>query len=449
MNDLMNRRAFVRRAATAGAGVLFASPLASLGRAATPPSANSRLRVAIAGTNSRGLAHVQCLAGVPNVEVAYVCDPDDRAIAKGMAAVAATKTQSNAPQGVRDFRRALDDRNVDAITIAAPDHWHAPMAILALAAGKHVFVEKPCSHNPRESELLVAAAEKAGRCVQMGNQRRSFPTMQEAITLIRGGAIGRPYFARGWYVNRRGSIGRGRPAAVPAWLDYELWRGPAPRRPFVDNLVHYNWHWFWHWGTGEALNNGTHEMDIARWALGVDFPTRVTSTGGRFQFDDDWETPDTQTIGWEFANGTAMSWEGRSCSAFPLDGRPRGTVIIGTEGSALLEGENCTLYDPKNAIVRELKVERQVDPTNTLSSTGLDSEVPHFRNFAEAIREGRPLNSPIADAHKAVTMLQLGNIAQRVGRTLQCDPATGRIQNDPEAMKLWSREYAPGWEPQV
>jgi predicted dehydrogenase len=384
---------------------------------------------------------------VPNTEIAYICDVDDRAIAKGLEAT--TKMQKTAPQGVRDFRRALDDKNVDAISIATPDHWHAPMAILALAAGKHVFLEKPCSHNPREGELLVEAAEKYGRVVQMGNQRRSFSVMQEAIAQIHEGVIGRAYFARGWYANNRVSIGRGKPVAVPSWLDYELWQGPAPRRLYVDNLIHYNWHWHWNWGTGEALNNGTHEMDVCRWALQVDHPTKISSTGGRYHFNDDWETPDTQVIGWEFPEGKSMSWEGRSCNGFPGVERHRGSMIYGTAGAALLDGEEYIIYDAKGKVVRDVKPQKKVDATSTLSSTGLRADTAHFKNFADAIREGAKLASPIAEGHKSVLMLQLGNIAQRVGRTLHCDPANGHILNDDDAMKLWGREYEPGWEPKV
>jgi predicted dehydrogenase len=446
MNHFLNRRAFLRQTAAAGLGLGLAGKFATLARAATPPSPNRRLRVAVAGTNSRGLAHIQCLAAVPNVEIAYVCDVDDKAVAKGLAEAARC---GQAPKGLRDFRRALEDKEVDALAIATPDHWHAPMAILALAAGKHVFVEKPCSHNPHEGELLVAAAEKHGRLVQMGNQRRSFPALQEAIAQIHAGAIGRAYFARGWYANRRGSIGRGKAVSVPATLDFDLWQGPAPRRPFQSNLIHYNWHWFWHWGTGEALNNGTHEMDVARWALGAGNPVKVTSAGGRFQFQDDWETPDTQVIGWEFADGKSMTWEGRSCNDFPVDGRARGVMVHGTEGSMLLDGADYTLYDRKNKVVKEVKDTTPVDSTNTVSSTGLTLDTLHFRNFADAIRDGATLNAPVAEANKSVTLLQLGNIAQRLGRSLRCDPANARILDDAETMKLWRRDYEPGWEPQA
>jgi predicted dehydrogenase len=443
----MNRRTFIRQSVVAGVGLGLLHRVSPAARAAAPASAHSRLRVAVAGLNSRGLGLIECFASLPNTEIVYLCDVDDRAIAKGLAATA--KVQASVPKTTKDFRRALEDKDVDALGIATPDHWHASMTIMALAAGKHVYVEKPCSHNPHEGELVLQAVEKHGRVVQMGNQRRSFPAMQEAIAQIHAGAIGRPYFARGWYTNARPSIGRGKLAPVPAWLDYELWQGPAPRRPFNDNIIHYKWHWHWHWGTGEALNNGTHEMDVCRWALGVTHPTKVTSTGGRYHYQDDWETPDTQVIGWEYGGEKSMSWEGRSCNSYPIEGRSRGSMVHGTEGSALLDGEYYAFYDPKNKLIKEVKPGSAVDSTNTLSSTGLEADKAHFRNFAAAIRDGAKLTSPISESNPSVTMLHLGNIAARVGRTLRCDPRNGRIQGDPEAAKLWRRDYEPGWEPKV
>ena len=310
-------------------------------------------------------------------------------------------------------------------------------------------MEKPCSHNPYEGELLIEAARKQQRVLQMGNQRRSFPNIQQAIREIHQGAIGRAYFGRAWYVNRRAAIGHGKVAPVPSWLDYELWQGPAPRRPYRDNLIHYNWHWFWHWGTGEALNNGTHEVDLCRWALGVDWPLRVVSTGGRYQFEDDWETPDTQVIGWDFADRKSIAWEDRSCNQYPLDGLARGAMVYGTEGAALLDGNSYTIFDKNNKVVKEIKEKAAVDPTNILSGTGVALDRLHFQNFVEAIRTGAQLNSPIEEGHKSVTMLHLGNIAWRVGRELQCDPANGHIVKDSQAMKLWRREYEHGWAPVV
>jgi len=448
MNKLSDRREFIKTGAAAGAGLGLAAALPSWLRADPPQSPNNRVRLAVIGTNSRGLDHIQALAGIDDAEIAYICDVEDGALAKGMKE-AAKAAPGARPKAVKDFRRALDDTSVDAVTIAAPDHWHTPMAILALAAGKHVYVEKPCSHNPKEGELLLAAIPKYGRLVQMGNQRRSFPNIQAAIKEIREGVIGRAYYAKAWYDNNRASIGHGTAVAVPASLDYELWQGPAPRRPYRSNIIPYNWHWFWHWGTGEALNNGTHEVDVCRWALGVDFASRVTSTGGRFHFRDDWETPDTQVIGWDYDGEKSISWEGRSCNGFKTEGLSRGAYVYGTDGTALLEGNNYTVFDAKGKQVKALVDKAEGNPTDIRSASGVRLDRAHFKNFVDAIRTGSPLSSPIAEGHKSVTMLHLGNIAQRVGRALDCSKSDGHILHDEEAMRLWGRDYEPGWEPAV
>jgi predicted dehydrogenase len=455
MSNFIDRRHFLKQAGTAGIGLGLAgnfSPLAKAGAqpeiiAARKIGANDKITAAVIGTNGRGLAHIDCLTRQPGVQITYICDVDDRAIAKGLKRVA--KNQTVAPKGLKDFRKALEDKSLDVVTIATPDHWHTPMAIMALAAGKHVYVEKPCSQNPYEGELLAAAVKKYQRVVQMGAQRRSSAHMREIIPEIHAGIIGKTYFGRGWYANNRTSIGHGKPAPVPEWLDYDLWQGPAPRRDYIDNLIHYNWHWRWHWGTGEALNNGTHEMDVCRWALDVSWPARVSSNGGRYAFQDDWETPDTQTIAWDFGEGKTMSWEGRSCNDFPIEGRSRGTLIYGTEGSALLDGDDYIIYDKKKKIIKQAKGTEVVDPTNTVSGSGAGMDTAHVTNFIETIRGNQQLTCPIEEGYKSVTLLLLGNIAWRVGRELHCDPANGRILNDAEAMKLWRRKYEPGWEPQV
>jgi predicted dehydrogenase len=217
----------------------------------------------------------------------------------------------------------------------------------------------------------------------------------------------------------------------------------------MSNTIPYNWHWFWHWGTGEALNNGTHEVDVCRWALGVDFATRVTSTGGRYQFKDDWQTTDTQVIGWDFAGEKSISWEGRSCNGFPTEGLSRGAVIYGTDGTVLLEGNNYTVFDMKKKKVKAMVEPSEAEGTNTGSANGVRLDRMHVRNFIEAIRSGAALNSPISEGHKSVTMLHLGNISQRVGRSINCNPEDGHIVGDDEAMKLWQREYEPGWAPDV
>ena len=384
------------------------------------------------GLNGRGMAHIEGLLGTSNVEVAYVCDVDRRALDRGAAAV--EKKQGSAPRKVSDFRRILEDKEVDAITIAVPNHWHAPAAILACAAGKHVYVEKPGSHNAREAELLVKAAGTHRRLVQMGNQRRSWPWVIEAVSKVRSGEIGKVHYARGWYNALRPSIGKGKAQPVPEWLDYEMWQGPAPERGYVDNLVHYNWHWRWHWGGGELANNGPHALDIARWGLGVDFPSRVTCTGARYHFKDDQETPDTCVVAYDFSN-CGIEWNCHSCDPRGFEGDGFGVTFYGENGSLVIAGNTCRIYDLKNKMLSEVK--------------GRWDDQIHFGNFADAIREGKPLNSPISEGQKSTMLCHLGNISYRTGRTLKLDPAQRRIVGDSEAKRFWSREYRKGWAPKV
>jgi predicted dehydrogenase len=393
------------------------------------------------GLNGRGTVLAKVFAKTPNAEVASVCDVDSTVLAKAAAAVNA-KT-------IVDFRRALDDKSIDALVIATPDHWHAPATILALAAGKHVYLEKPGGHNAREGELLVDAQRKARRVVQMGTQRRSSPRAIEAVQAIRDGIIGRPYFARAWYANRRATIGRGKPAAVPANLDYELWQGPAPRAPYRDNVIHYNWHWFRRWGTGEICNNGTHEIDVARWALGVDHPVRVTSAGGRYHFDDDWEFTDTQEAAFEFEGGRSIAWQGRSCNPYPIEGRGRGTIVHGTTGTMVVDQDGYTVYDLDKRQVKQNVAPPQAG-TDPLAFSGDDQLTAlHIANFVAGVRTGSPVTQPINEGVKSVLLCHLGNIAQWTGRALRVDPQSGRIVGDEQAMAHWSREYAPGWAPTV
>jgi predicted dehydrogenase len=341
---MYNRRDFIKQSTLAGAGILLAPSVFSLGK-----SQIEKVVVGVVGTNSRGHYLARMFAQLPNVEVGYICDVDQQVLDKTIAEI--EKLTGKKPKGEKDVRKLVEAKDLDAVVIAAPDHWHAPATLMALKAGKHVYVEKPCSHNPAEGEMLVAAAEKYKKVVQMGNQRRSFPRMIEAMQELHQGIIGRVYFAKGWYANARKPIGVGKVAPVPDHLDYELWQGPAPRKPFKDNLIHYNWHWFWNWGTGEALNNGTHEIDMMRWGLGVDYPTKVVSAGGRFAFKDDWETPDTQTITYEFANNTAMTWEGRSCNDYDEVRSGRGVIFYGEKGTMVIPGgEEDIAYRAGNTI---------------------------------------------------------------------------------------------------
>jgi predicted dehydrogenase len=438
----IERRDFLKRAGAVGLGVAMSSALpASLLRAR--PSPNEKVVVAVIGLNGRGQVHAQNFARLPNSEVAYLCDVDSAVLGKASSAM--MSSQGRVPKPIADFRRALEDRSVDAVSIATPDHWHAPMAILALKAGKHVYLEKPCGHNPHEGELLVAAQKKYGKLVQQGSQQRSSQRTIDALRMIHDGALGTPYLVRAWYANTRGGIGRGKPASVPATLDYELWQGPADRTAYRDNVVPYNWHWFRRWGTGEICNNGTHEIDIARLALGVDYPTSVTSTGGRYHFQDDWEFPDTQEVAYEFAGGKSIIWQGASCNGLKTFDRGRGTAIYGTNGSMVLDRDGYVLYDLKQKVVKE-----DIEPKkgNGLELTGDDAATStHMANFLGAIRTGEPLRAPVSDGAKSVLLCHLGNIAQYTGRKLRTDGSTGHIVGDAEAMKYWSRTYAPGWTP--
>jgi predicted dehydrogenase len=437
----VDRRDFLKTASAVGAGLWLSGNVAPA--LAQRRSASDQFRVVVMGVEGRGGALARTFAAMPGAEVAYVAEVDERALAKCVGEV--ESLQNTRAIGIVDFRTALDDPEVDALVIAAPDHWHTPATILALKAGKHVYVEKPASHNPREAELIVAAQRKYDRLVQMGNQQRSDPNTIEAVREIHGGLIGRPYYGRAWYANTRGPISRGQVTSPPSWLDFELWQGPAPRRPYQDNLVHYNWHWFWNWGTGEIANNGTHELDLCRWAMQVDHPVRVTSAGGRYHFDDDWEFYDTQDAAFDFAAGKTIVWQGRSCNGFPIDGRSRGVSIHGTEGTVVMDRSGYSVYDLRNNLVREAQRER----VEALAPGGDRMTDLHIGNFIESARTDAPLNSPIDEGQKSVLLCHLGNIAQKTERSLRIDPQTGRVRGDRQAARMWSRQYARGWQPTV
>ncbi len=408
---------------------------------------SNKVTLAVMGVNGRGAYLADCFSKLPNVEIAYICDVEDKAIANGLKSFA---NAGRKPTVIKDIRELLKKNDFDALLVATPDHWHTPATLMALAHGKHVYVEKPSSHNPHEAELLSKTAEKYPKLlVQMGNQRRSMPNLINAVKEVKEGIIGNVYFAKSWYANNRKSIGIGKKVPVPSTLDFDMWQGPAPRRDFKDNIVHYNWHWFWHWGTAETCNNATHEIDMCRWFLGVDRPTKVASAGGRYAFKDDWEMPDTQVVTFEFGSSKAITWEGRSCNKMNVEGASRGFSIYGENGTLVNKGnDDYTIYDANNKLIKEVKTGTSNDGTNTISATG-NLDFFHFNNFIDSIRGNAKLTSPIAEGQKTIMLCHLANIAQRTGRTLQCDPKTGRILNDAEAMKLWRREYEKGWEPKL
>ena len=437
----MERRKFIRNASVAGTTFLVGPKLSAWSSYRGSP--NNKVVVGIMGINSRGSFLSQQLASFPEVEIAYMCDVDSKVLDREIGKV--EKATGKRPQAFGDIRKLLEKKDFDALVIAAPDHWHAPATILGCQAGKHVYCEKPCSHNPHEGEMAVAAAAKYNRIVQLGTQRRSFVNVTKMVGELQQGVIGRLYYAKGFYANHRPSIGIGKVVPVPDNLNYDLWQGYAPRMAYKDNLIHYNWHWHWNWGTGEALNNGTHEIDVMRWALGVDYPTKITSGGGRFAFQDDWETPDTQVITANFSNNTALSWEGRSCNGYLTEGDARGIVFYGDKGTIYYGGgDGYKVYDGNNKLVKEIKESVAVDATNKVSPTATLDGI-HLANFIHTVQGKDHLNAPLLGGHKSTLIPQLGNISQRVGRELNLDPTNGHILNDADAAKLWHREYEPGW----
>jgi predicted dehydrogenase len=439
---MVSRREFLDTLAVGAAGLAITNSAKSYGQIM---GSNERLNFAVIGLNSRAYAHLSALkANKEAARISHVCDVESNILAKFAGNV--QKELGYAPATDKDFRRILELKEIDAITIATPDHWHAPMAIYGLEAGKHVYVEKPCSHNPAEGALLVRAQQKYGKLVQMGTQQRSSPHTIEVVDKIHNGLIGRAYYAKAWYNNTRKSIGYGKDAPVPPQLDWDLWQGPAPRQPYKDNVQPYNWHWFRIWGTGETLNNGTHEVDVCRWALGVDYPKQVTAAGGRYAYKDDWQFYDTLNTAFDYED-KQIAWESTCCNGMRYFNRGRGSLIEGTNGTVMVDRDGYEVYDLGGKKISEFKVGAQ---TSTADLVGADSMTDaHFANFIAGIRKGEKLNAPVSIGNVAVTMLQLSNIAWEVGRELNLDPADGKIKSDAQAMSMWGREYEKGWEPRI
>ena len=436
---MITRRTFIDGLALSVAGAAIGSTAKSYGQIL---GANERVNFAVMGLNGRGRAHLSALsANKASARVTHICDVDAHILEK--YAGEAEQELGYAPAREGDFRKVLDSKDVDAITIATPDHWHTPMAVLGLKAGKHVYVEKPSSHNPREGELLVLAQRKYGKYVQVGDQQRSSPHTIKIIQQIHDGLIGRAYFAKAWYSNTRKSMGIGQVVPVPEWLNWELWQGPAPRSEYKNNIAPYNWHWLRRYGTGEALNNGTHEVDICRWALGAGYPERVTATGGRYQFKDDWQFYDTLVTSFDYSD-KMITWEGKCCNGMPYFNRDRGVTVNGTTGTVLVDREGYEVYDLNGKKTDSYTTGSKGSSHDLLSRDSMTDL--HFGNLIAAIRTGEKLHSPIEIANVSVTMLLLSNIAWTVNNELSLDTQNGHITNDPHAMSMWSRQYQKGWE---
>ncbi len=438
----VSRREFV--GGLAAAGVLSSWTAKSYAAIA---GANERVNFAVIGLNSRAYAHLSSLqANRKDARITHVCDVDSTILEK--FAGKAKDAMKVPVQADKDFRRTLEAKDVDAITIATPDHWHTPMAMLGLQAGKHVYVEKPCSYDPHEGLMLIETVKKTGKVCQMGSQQRSSPHTIEIVGKIHSGLIGRAYWAESWYANRRNPIGVGKEVPVPATLDWDLWQGPAPRTAYKDNVHPYNWHWFKRWGTGETLNNGTHEVDVARWALDVAWPEHLVATGGRYAAKDDWQFYDTLDVSVNY-HDKLLTWKCDCCSGKTTYGRDRGVAVHGTEGTVIIDRGGYEIYDRKDKRTGEYVVSGHA-ATSASDLVGADSMTDlHFANMIDAIRTGAPLHQPVAQGNVAVTLMQLANISYFTGRGLKIDGATGAIQNDKEAEAMTRRSYEKGWEPKV
>ncbi|NLB92432.1 MAG: Gfo/Idh/MocA family oxidoreductase [Bacteroidales bacterium] len=446
---MTNRREFIKKATAGAAGITVGG--SAIGMSAKSYSriigSNDKLNVAVVGLGRRLGAFYEPIAKKEaNVELVYLCDVMEKQRERALQNF--SKHIDYKPKLENDIRKVIDDPKVDVIFNATPDHWHTPGSIMAMKGGKHVYVEKPCSHNMFENEILVEAAEKYNKVVQMGNQQRSSGHTIEIINEIHNGIIGTPFKALAFYTNSRGEVPLQRKAPAPAGLDWGLFQGPAPRRDYTVETWDYNWHWYgWDYGTAETGNNATHELDVARWALQVNFPLNVEVEAEKRHFaNDGWEMYDTMDATFRFAGNKIIKWDGRSRSGYDTYGGGRGTIIYGSEGTVFVDRGKYILYDRAGKVVRDSK-SASSEAGNVLGGGG-DMTTGHVINFFDAIRGKAKLTAPIDDAAISMAMVHYSNIAYRIGKAFDIDDKTGRMF-DRDAMNLWSREYEPGWEPKI
>ena len=424
----MNRRHFLMSSAVAAGAALKGAP-----------SINDTVRVACVGIRGQGNDHIHQYSRMPNVEIAALCDVDENILNQRMEQVVASGKKKPAPY--TDVRKLLEDKSIDVISIATPNHWHSLIGIWACQAGKDVYVEKPCSHNIFEGRQLVAAAQKYDRIVQHGTNSRSGLAVREAVEKMRQGVIGDVYMARGLCFKWRDTIGHKPEEAVPAGVHYDLWTGPAPMHAFTRNRFHYNWHWFWDYGNGDIGNQGIHEMDIARWGLGVKYPTHVSAMGGHFMFDDDQQTPNTMVANFEFNEGgkkkflvfEVRHWitnheAGIGEGVKHKDPNTVGNIFYGSKGYLAIDG-----YGQYKTWLG-----RDQEPGPARNEGG-----NNWVNFIEAVRSRKQsdLNAPIEEGYMSTVLVHLANISYRLGRTLEFDAEHLTCKGDPEATAMFTRQY--------
>lgn len=437
------RRDFIKKTGVVTAGLAFGSLALSAKSYKRILGANDRVNVAIMGLGRRLFAFYEpIIKASNNIELTYLCDVMPSQIER-----AAKKFSSGldyAPKQESDIRKVLEDKNLDAIFNATPDHWHAPGSIMAMKEGKHVYVEKPCSHNMFENEMLVEASKKYNKLVQVGTQQRSSTHTIQIISDIHNGIIGTPYKAVAFYTNKRGRVPNQTKSAIPGGLNWELFQGPAPRREYTAETWNYNWHWYgWDYGTAEVGNNATHELDLARWALQVDFPSSVYTDAGKGQFiDDGWEMYDHMEVTFKFKDNKTIKWDGRSRNGYDTYNGGRGVIIYGSKGSVFLNRGKYILYDLSGKVIKNSEG-NQDEAGNALGGGG-DMSTRHVENFINAIRGTETLTAPISDSAMSNAMVHYTNVAYRINNGFNIDDK-GKMLND-NAMDLWKRNYEPGWE---
>jgi predicted dehydrogenase len=424
------RRTFLKGAGLGAAALAFGAP-------AIHAADTRRVVLGVIGTGGMGTHHVKQLAARKDVEVAYVCDVDQNRLAA--AAQNVTSGSGKEPKAVKDLRQVLDDRNVEAVFIATPDHWHAPAAILGLDAGKHVYVEKPCCHNIREGRLMADAVKRSGKLLQVGTQSRSTAVVREAMDRVRGGEIGEILVAKAWNSQRRGSIGKTKPSDPPAHLDYDLWVGPAPMVPYRSNMLPGIWRWWHDFGCGDIGNDGVHDIDVACWGLGATtHPSTVTCLGGKYFFDDDQQWPDTQYAIYEYpvegkpGVNKQLIYEQRIWSPYVQEGYENGAAFYGSKGMLIIgHSEGWKLYGEKNKLIAE--------------KTGHADLVAHHTNFLDCVRgDQKQLNADVMAGHLSATLVHLANMSARAGRVLHFDPKAEQIVGDGDAAPMVRRKYRDG-----
>jgi predicted dehydrogenase len=424
----LSRRHFLREAGAASLALASPAIVEAAGE-------NEKINVAFIGPGGMGMNHVRAICKRTDVTISWICDADSSRAAS--AAKTVQELAGQTPKIEKDMRRVLEDKAVQAVFMATPDHWHAPGAILAANAGKHVYVEKPCSHNVREGRLMIEAARANKVVMQVGTQSRSTGHVREAIEKLRSGAIGEILAAKAWNSQLRANQGHKPATEPPASLDYDLWLGPVPKVPFKSTYHPAHWRWFHHFGAGDFGNDGVHDIDIACWGLGVQtHPTRISGMGNKLFFDDDQEWPDTLYCSFEYdvAGGTKkqLIYEQRIWSPYVQEGHENGCAWYGTEGM-MVGGKagGWKIFGRKNKLIEEIK------------SSGVDLPA-HHENFLASIRQGGTPHADIEIHHRSSSLCHLGNLAARVGRTLRFDPKTEQIAGDPEANALLRREYRAG-----